>query len=133
MFLKMSSIDTVENIYSACKYTYTEPHNIVSLLWGSEAAHAVLLYLSVSTHFTLHFPSGAFHIPSHWGSEGEEQSIGRHEGENGETLVSAFATSSPYRNFLIHRELIIYLVSSLVPRRKPAPLYRNLEIWDLKC
>ena len=104
MFLKMCSKDTPENIYSALniRHTYTDPHNIVSFLWGFEAAHAVLLYLSVSTHFTLHFPSAAFHIPTHWGAEGEEQSTGGHEGENGETLVSAFATSSPCSNFLIH-------------------------------
>lgn len=27
----------------------------------------------------------------------------------------------------------MYLGSSLVPRRTPAPLCRNLEIWNLEC
>lgn len=27
----------------------------------------------------------------------------------------------------------MYLGSSLVPRRTPAPLYHNLQIWDLEC
>lgn len=58
------------------------PTNIIPLLWGSEGAHAVLLYISVSTHFTLHFPSAAFHIPPHRGAEGADRSRGRHEERN---------------------------------------------------
>lgn len=49
---------------------YARQNNAVPLLWGSEAAHAELLYLSVITHFTLHFPSAAFYIPAHQEGEG---------------------------------------------------------------
>lgn len=49
--------------------THTQTH-----FHSCGAAHAVLLYASVSTHFTLHFHSAAFHIPPHQGAEGEEQS-----------------------------------------------------------
>lgn len=128
MFNKHSS-KYIQNIVHS--HTFTDPHN--SLLWSSGLAHAVLLYLSVSTHFTLHFPSAAFHIPSHQEAEGEEQSTGRHKREKWRKLCVCFSYQLPVTTFEKAQELGIYLGSSLVPRRTPAPLSHNLEIWDLEC
>lgn len=83
----MCLIGTQATAAQSVSPTCTVPPSTVSLLQGSGPAHAVLLYVSVSTLFTLHFPSAAFHIPAHQGAEGEEQSIGRHQGgkKNGKT------------------------------------------------
>lgn len=112
------------NIYISL---YTRPAQRPHIVCGaSVAAHAVLLCLSVSTHFTLHFPS-------HQGAEGDDQRTGQHVKKVEENIVSGFQIVLLLPIVILNKdkELEVYLGSSLVPRRKPAPLYHNLEIWDL--
>lgn len=50
-------------------------------------------------------------------------------------LCLLFQLPLPVATFFFYKnpeELGIYLESSLVPRRTPAPLYHNLQIWDLE-
>lgn len=54
-------------IYKKIRQEHILKASIVALLWGSTCC---VSSASVSTHFTLHFHSAAFHIPPHQGAEG---------------------------------------------------------------
>lgn len=114
--LEKRSSSHIQNI------THEHKASIVALLRFSTCCASSA---SVSTHFTLHFHSAAFHIPPHQGGEGGGREITETQTVCFSSYISPF--SKP------NKEFAMYLGSSPVPQRTPAPLCRNLEIWNLEC
>lgn len=96
---------TYSELFRAHVCTQKHTQHTRSLLWGWEEGHAVLLYLSVSTHFTLHFPSTDFHILVSAGGRGEKRADwgGKLGGER--TMCQGVFKPSCFSNWVTAKEL----------------------------
>lgn len=85
------------------------------------------VFTSLSAH-TSHYISPLQHSTSLL-TRGQR---GRKRAQDGTNAKTEKELGLPVMNFEKAKELGLYLGSSLVPQRTQAPLFHNLEIWNLE-